>query len=932
MRSLARSVSKESGATSPEGMMTVEAERLAAERSRSARWSRWGPYLSERQWGTVREDYSATGEAWAYFPHDHARSRAYRWGEDGIAGLCDNHQRLCFAVTLWNGRDPILKERFFGVTGPEGNHGEDVKECYYYLDNLPSHAYMKMLYKYPQAAFPYAQLLAENRRRSKDEPEYELLDTGVFDEDRYFDVLVEYAKASPEDILCRIEVTNRGPQRAVIHVLPTLWFRNTWSWKAGAAKPELQQTSGAGAPFGAIAARHATLGERHLYSDAPRELLFTENETNLQRLFGAANLSPFVKDGIDAFVVRGARDAVNPALRGTKAAAHFCFELEPGAAQVVHLRLADVANSEQPFSGFDEMLARRRKEADEFYGAVLAFPLDDDRRSIQRQAFAGMLWSKQYYTYVVKEWLDGDPAQPAPPEQRSGGRNHEWEHLYSEDILSMPDAWEYPWFAAWDLAFHCIPLALIDPQFAKAQLLLLAREWYMHPNGQLPAYEWDFGDVNPPVHAWAAHRVYQIERKATGEGDTLFLERVFQKLLVNFTWWVNRKDELGNNVFQGGFLGLDNIGVFDRNASLPTGGHLDQSDGTSWMGFYALTMMGIALELARTKPAYEDIASKFFEHFLYIAAAMNRIGGSDRGLWDESEGFYYDYLHLPGKEPVPLRVRSMVGLIPLLAVEIVESSVTKALPNFARRVEWFIENRPDLSANVMCMRQEGINERRLLSIAGREKIERILARMLDPREFLSPHGIRALSRVHAEQPFNITVDGVEHSIAYEPAESRSNLFGGNSNWRGPVWFPLNFLIVEALQKYHHYYGDEIQFEVPSGSGRYASLWEIATEISHRLIGIFARDARGRRAVFGAAEKLQNDPHFRDYVPFHEYFDGDTGAGLGATHQTGWTGLVAKLIQQCAEYCRGSNLDGKVNADVGLGRRDGEPVTERAQEG
>ncbi len=881
--------------------MSAESDRIEAERSRAARWYRWGPYLSERQWGTVREDYSASGDAWQYLPHDHARSRAYRWGEDGIGGLSDNHQRLCLAVALWNGRDPMLKERLFGLAGPEGNHGEDVKECYYYLDNLPSHAYMKMLYKYPQAEFPYAELVAENARRTKVDREYELIDTGVFDRG-YFDVSIEYAKADPEDILCRIEVTNRGASRASVHVLPTLWFRNIWSWNRGVPKPHLQLTTAPGVPVGTVSAHHWAFGERYLYCDAPAAILFTENETNNRRLFGSENESAYTKDGIDSYVVHGNVEAVNPAHTGTKAAAHYVLDLEPGESQVVRVRLTERAGVAEPFHDFDRLFAQRRSDADEFYGEILKYPIDEDLRNVQRQAFAGMLWSKQYYHYAVHDWIEGDADQPRPPEARLAGRNHGWSHLYNEDILSMPDTWEYPWFAAWDLAFHCIPLALIDPHFAKQQLLLLTREWYMHPNGQLPAYEWDFGDVNPPVHAWAAHRVYQIDRKKNGTSDTLFLERVFQKLLLNFTWWVNRKDEAGNNVFAGGFLGLDNIGVFDRSAPLPSGGHLDQSDGTSWMGFYALSMLGIALELAKTKPAYEDIASKFFEHFLYISAAMNKIGGADRGLWDSQDGFYYDYLHEPGQPPMPLRVRSMVGLIPLLAVEVVEGSVMNELPNFARRVEWFIENRPDLSANVMCMRQEGVADRRILSIVGPDKIALILKRMLDPEEFFGPFGIRALSRFHAAEPFKIVVEGTEYVVGYEPAESRSNLFGGNSNWRGPVWFPLNYLIVEALQKYHHYYGDALRFEMPAGSGSHSTLWEIATEISHRLIDTFARDEAGRRPVFGDSERLQNDPQFRDYLLFHEYFDGDTGAGLGASHQTGWTGLVAKLIQQCAEYC------------------------------
>ena len=876
----------------------AERRRVAAEGARNAHWSHWGPYLSERQWGTVREDYSAAGTAWDDFPHDHARSRAYRWGEDGIGGISDDHQRLCLALALWNGNDPILKERMFGLGGPEGNHGEDVKEYYFYEDNVPTHSYMRMLYKYPQRAFPYAQLVEENARRGKNEPEFELIDSGAFDENRYFDVTIEYGKAGTDDILMRVTATNRGPDEATLDVLPTLWFRNTWSWTAGAAKPMLRRERGSDG-LAVIAAEHVMLGSRWVYADKPDALLFTENETNRERLYGLPNESPYVKDAIDAYVVHGREDAVNPAAIGTKAAVRWRLTIAPGESATVRLRLSDCEAVRAPFGeAFDATFARRRAEADVFYAELTPYPLSDDARAIQRQAFAGMLWSKQWYHYVVRDWLAGDPAGPPPPAGHRGGRNSGWEHVYSDEILSMPDTWEYPWFAAWDLAFHVIPLALVDAPFAKRQLLQLTREWFMHPNGQLPAYEWAFDDVNPPVHAWAAYRVYKIDAKMNGTKDVVFLERVFQKLLLNFTWWVNRKDRSGRNVFQGGFLGLDNIGIFDRSAALPTGGHIDQSDGTSWMGVYALNMLAIALELAMHNRAYEDIASKFFEHFLRIAAAMNEFDG--RGLWHEEDGFYYDVLHLPDDSKIPMRLRSIVGLIPLLAVEIIEPETLEALPDFARRLEWFIDNRPEFKAAVACMRTEGMGERRMLAIVWPARLRRVLEKMLDPEEFLGEHGIRAISRHHKEHPYTMTVAGVEHRVAYEPAESTSGLFGGNSNWRGPVWFPINYLLVEALQKYHHYLGDEFRVALPNGSD--GSLWDAANEIAHRLIDIFMRDAGGRRPVFGGNATFQNDPHWRDHVLFYEYFHGDNGAGIGASHQTGWTGLVAKLLQQCGEYC------------------------------
>jgi hypothetical protein len=879
----------------------VNAERRRLEKGRDkALWHRWGPYLSERQWGTVREDYSADGCAWEYLPHDHARSRAYRWGEDGIAGICDRYQQLCFSVSLWNGKDPIVKERLFGLTGNEGNHGEDVKEYYFFLDALPSHAYMKILYRYPQVEYPYAKLVEENRRRTKLDPEYELIDTGVFDGDRFFDVFVEYAKAAPDDILARITVVNRGPERARLTLLPTIWFRNTWSWKAGVAKPSLEEEACA-PDIRLVRATHEHLGTFRLYCEEAEELLFTENATNAKRLFGVPNSAPYVKDGINDCIVTGNRDAIDPSQMGTKCAARYTLDVAPGQAQILRLRLTSRRLGE-PFDDFEKIFEQRVAETDEFYRELNAFPVSDDERAIQRQALAGLLWSKQFYNYVIHDWLGGDPLQPPPPASRKHGRNSAWDHFYSDDVLAMPDTWEYPWFAAWDLAFHCVALSLVDPEFAKIQLSLLTREYYMHPNGQVPAYEWAFGDVNPPVQAWAAYRVYKIERKQTGRGDLFFLERVFQKLLLSFTWWVNRKDVGDRNVFQGGFLGLDNIGIFDRSAPLPEGGRLDQADGTSWMAVFTLNMLAIALELATEMPVYEDIASKFFEHFLLIADAMNKIGGAeDRGLWDDEDGFYYDYLHVGGNV-VPLRIRSLVGLIPLVAVETFDGTIREKLPNFAKKVEWFVHNRPDLIENIAEMNVGGVGIRHILSIVDRRRLELLLQRMLDENEFLSPFGVRSLSREHAAHPYSLTLQGREYRIDYEPAESTTGIFGGNSNWRGPVWFPINYLIIEALQKYHYFYGDDVKVEMPAGSGKFLTLWEVSMELSHRLIRIFTRDADGRRAVFGGNETFQRSPLWRDYIPFYEYFHGDNGAGLGASHQTGWTALVAKLIQQHGEYC------------------------------
>jgi hypothetical protein len=890
--------------------MTLEEQRLEESRQRRAHWKRWGPYVSERQWGTVREDYSSCGSAWDYFPHDHARSRAYRWGEDGLAGISDRHQLICFALALWNGKDPILKERLFGLTGSEGNHGEDVKEYYYYLDSTPTHSYMKFLYKYPQSEFPYALLVEENRRRGRNEFEFELMDTGVFDADRYFDVFVEYAKASPEDILIQITAHNRGLDAAELHLLPTFWFRNTWAWNGGANRPAL--TSATLAENAAvIEAQHAHYGKRWLLCEGMPELLFTENETNNKRLFGVGNRSPYVKDGINDCVVYGNRDGVNPAREGTKAAAVYRQQIEPGSQKAIRLRLTDkeprvvrcsapaiALGGAQPFGNtFDDLLSKRRAEADEFYARRTGQASGEDAAEVQRQAFAGLLWSKQFYHCDLSTWIEGDPSGPPPPVERKHGRNREWNHLYNEDVISMPDKWEYPWYASWDLAFHCVTLALIDPDFAKEQLLLFLREWYMHPNGQLPAYEWAFGDVNPPVHAWAAWRVYKIERRIRGQADRSFLARVFQKLLLNFTWWVNRKDAEDMNIFQGGFLGLDNIGVFDRSAPLPTGGHIEQSDGTSWMGMYCLNMLAIALELAKEDRTYGDVASKFFEHFVYISDAMNNRGGHGIDLWDEEDGFYYDVLHLPDGSHHQLKVRSMVGLIPLFAVETLEPEIIDVLPGFKKRMLWFIENRPRFRTNVTMAPTRDGNVRHLLSIVSAERLPRVLRVLLDENEFLAPYGIRALSQFHRNHPYVLQVDGHEYRVEYQPAESNSGLFGGNSNWRGPIWFPLNYLLIESLQKFHYFFGGDIQADCPYGSGHLVDLREVAADLSRRLVRIFLRDDSGRRPVYGGLNKFQSDPHWRDLIQFHEYFHGDNGAGIGASHQTGWTALVAKLIEQ-----------------------------------
>ncbi|MEM7759168.1 MAG: glucosidase [Cyanobacteria bacterium P01_A01_bin.40] len=921
---------------------TQERIRLIANRNREQYWKRWGPYLSDRQWGTVREDYSEFGNAWEYFSHDQARSRAYRWGEDGLMGISDNHQRLCFAIALWNGTDPILKERLYGLTNSQGNHGEDVKEYYFYLDNTPSHSYMKGLYKYPQVAFPYQQLIDENARRKSEDSralEFELMDTGVFDEDKYFDVFVEYAKNSPEDILIQITVANRGVEAAELHLAPTLWFRNTWSWgNESSTKPSLKNLSATGdfsiieADFSQEELSQRGLGKKWLYCQQPDEILYTENESNRAALRWGEK-SGYAKDAFNDYIVHQQTDAVNPQQIGTKAAPYYKLNLAGGEERVIRLRLADVDDLVFPLAQeFDSIFTTRKAEADEFYQAVTPYAeLPTEMRNVQRQAFAGMLWSKQFFYYVVQDWLDGDPNNPPPPASRKNGRNREWTHLFNEDIISMPDKWEYPWFAAWDLAFHTIPLALIDPDFAKQQLYLFTREWYLHPNGQMPAYEWNFGDVNPPVHAWAAWRVYKIEQSMYGKGDRTFLEQVFQKLSLYFTWWVNRKDEEGNNLFGGGFLGLDNIGVFDRSNLRIAGASIEQSDGTSWMGMFCLNLLKMATELAQGNSdakVYGDMASKFFQHFLLIAEALNKIGGDDVNIWDEEDNFYYDILRVPGNalpdgnDPFVFRMklRSMVGLIPLFAVEAIDQeTLDKYLKlDFNDRFRWFINNRQDLTKheNIFIENTEsnlmagGIS----LSLVNPDKLKLILQKMLDESEFFSPYGIRAMSKVHApdRQPYQLPFairneDGnfISPRVEYEPAESRFGLFGGNSNWRGPVWMPVNFLLIESLQKFHRYLGDDFQVECPTGSGKMMTLWEVAEEISQRLISIFVTQAdganQGERPVYGGMTKFQNDPHWNQYILFYEYFHGDIGAGVGAAHQTGWTGVVAKLIQQYGKY-------------------------------
>jgi len=882
----------------------AEHARLQEDAARKANWKRWGPYLSERQWGTVREDYSANGDCWNYFPHDHARSRAYRWGEDGLLGITDRECRLCFALTLWNGLDPILKERLFGLTGPEGNHGEDVKEQYFYLDSTPTHSYMKGLYKYPQALFPYQQLVEENHRRTRLDPEYEIPDTGVFDQNKYFDVLVEYAKNAPDDILIRITVNNRGSEPATIHLLPTLWARNSWIWGCLHEGCEIKPYIAKSGPA-SVDVDHESLGKFRLVAeqrgDQP-QMLFTENETNFQRLFNAPNASHFVKDAFHRYVVNGETDAVNPAGVGTKAAMRYTIDLSAGGEAVVKLRLfpRSAAPAEIFGADFDRIFSLRIAEADEFYDGRLSKSLPADTRRIGRQCFAGLLWSKQFYLYIVKEWLNGDPEQPRPPDSRWKGRNREWLHLYNRDVISMPDKWEYPWYAAWDLAFHAITLAKIDPQYAKEQLVLILREWYMHPNGQLPAYEFEFSDVNPPVHAWACWRVYKMTAPR-GQRDRMFLERTFQKLLLNFTWWVNRKDVSGRNIFGGGFLGLDNIGVFDRSKPLPTGGVLEQADGTAGMAFFCSTMLSMAIELARENGVYEDIASKFFEHFVAIVDAMNTLGGT--GLWDEQDGFYYDQIYLGGGA-IPLRVRSMVGMIPLYAVEVLEGGVIDKLKGFRKRMDWFLNNRKDLARCISYMKPSDSDHRHyLLAIPSQQRLERVLKYLLDESEFLSPYGIRSLSRFHLDHPYVFHADGKEYGVKYCPGEGETGMFGGNSNWRGPVWFPLNFLLLEALEKYHHFYGEGFKVECPVGSGKMLTLQQVADELGSRLMNMFIPDKSGRRPCHGDDPRFAEDPNWKDLLLFHEYFDGETGRGCGASHQTGWTSLVARLI-----VGRGRKLD------------------------
>jgi hypothetical protein len=873
------------------GKANAERQRLVADARREKNWKRWGPYLSERQWGTVREDYSAEATCWDYFPHDAARSRAYRWGEDGLLGICDREGRMCFALALWNGRDPILKERLFGLAGPDGNHGEDVKECYFYLDSTPTHSYMKALYKYPQAAFPYASLVEENKRRNRRQPEFELLETGVFDQDRYFDIFAEYAKADTDDILIRITVVNRGPEAATLHLLPTLWFRNTWSWgRSGEGywpKPKLILSDER-----RISAEHASLGKLQLEFEAGAEVLFTENETNFERLFGLRNSTPYVKDSCHDYVIHGRQAVVNPNGVGTKAAVYYKLTLPGGGQQEIALRL----HNGQGGTPVPALFEQRIKEADEFYAELLCG--SETSKNITRQACAGLLWTKQFYHYAVADWLEGDPAQPPPSPNRWNGRNSDWTHLYNRDVISMPDSWEYPWYAAWDLAFHMVSFAQLDPDFAKEQLVLLLREWYMHPNGEIPAYEFALSDVNPPVHAWSCWRVYKMTGPRGGR-DRLFLTRVFQKLLINFTWWVNRKDVAGKHIFSGGFLGLDNIGVFDRSKPLPGGGLLEQADGTAWMAFYCVTMLSMALELAQDDSAYEDIASKFFEHFVAIADAMNTLGGT--GLWDEQDGFYYDQLHV-GDANMPLRVRSMVGVIPLFAVEVLDQGLINLAPGFRKRLEWFLKNRRDLARQTSYMEMGGQNqgEHRLLAIPSRQRLERVLRYVLDPNEFLSPYGVRSLSRIHCEKPFVLRVDGEERRVDYEPGESTEPLFGGNSNWRGPVWFPTNYLLIEALERYHYFYGDALRVECPTGSGKMMNLKEVARELGRRLAGIFLPDAEGRSAWQGDMGVFRDNPHWRNLVWFFEYFHGDNGRGCGANHQTGWTALIVRLLEDNGE--------------------------------
>ena len=929
-----------------ENTLKAEARRLDLANRREVNWKLWGPYVSERAWGTVREDYSADGAAWDYFPFEQSHRKAYRWNEDGIAGISERKQHLCFAVSLWNGRDPILKERLYGVAGNQGNHGEDVKEYYYYLDNTPTHSYMKYLYKYPQSEYPYKLLKEENLRRNKTQPEFELIDTGVFAEDKYFDVFIEYAKADAEDICIKITAINRADEAALLTVLPTVWFRNKWSWFPNVPKPRMQKGESTAENLSVIDLHEEELGHYQLICEGSSQLLFCENETNFQKLYGGENKSFYAKDGINDFVVDKNFSAVNPRAEGTKAAAEYVLIIPAKGTEEIYLRLRKVgaaaANESglpapvaaaKAFTSHDEFIndckaifRQRIEETNEFYAGIIPENLTDDEKNVMRQSLAGMLWSKQFYQYVVKEWLEGDPEFGAPPKERWNERNHDWLHLYNDDVISMPDKWEYPWYAAWDLAFHTISLALVDSEFAKRQLILLLREWYMHPNGQIPAYEWAFGDVNPPVHAWAALRVYRIEAKRTGTRDRAFLERIFHKLLLNFTWWVNRKDEEGNNVFEGGFLGLDNIGVFDRSAKLPSGTVLEQSDGTSWMAMFCLNMLAIALELAKTDKVYEDVASKFFEHFVYISDAMNNVGTEKSELWNERDGFYYDVLHLENQRNIPIKIRSMVGLIPLFVVETLEDNWLDNLPDFRRRTEWFLKNRSDLTDEISCLQERGQKNRHLLALVNKTRLQRILRCMLSESEFLSDYGIRSISRHHRANPYQFEIGGEHYEVAYEPAESQTGMFGGNSNWRGPIWFPMNYLLIESLQKFDYFYGDSLKVEFPTGSGVFLTLWDVSQELEKRLSRIFTRDEEGRRAVFGTTEKFQSDENFRDYIWFYEYFHGDSGRGLGASHQTGWTGLMGKILQQLGEYAYsdfGTNMETTIRISFPPTARDSE---------
>ncbi len=889
--------------------MNAEELRLAADREGTATWKQWGPYLSERQWGTVREDYSEGGNAWNYFSHDMARSRSYRWGEDGLAGISDNKQRLCFALALWNGRDPILKERLFGLTNSESNHGEDVKEYYFYLDSTPTHSYMKYLYKYPQAAYPYEDLVQTSARRTREEFEYELIDTGIFNEDRYFDVFVEYAKEAADDILIRVSVFNRGPDAATLRVLPTLWFRNIWSWnELDVEKPALT-FSGRTPEYGVVKAVDRKLGDWYLYSEGEAPLLFTENETNTERAFGVANSTPYVKDAFHNYIIHGQASAINPQQTGTKVTTDYSVTIPAAESAVVRLRLSRVppahlpqnnGSGQSPFGRhFDEIFAARKAEADEFYGALTPAALDEDQARVMRQALAGMMWTKQFYHYDVDKWLEERGSDPFNPSRKAAPRNEHWHHMYNGDVISMPDKWEYPWYAAWDLAFHALALTIVDADFGKQQLKLMLQERYMHPNGQIPAYEWNFGDVNPPVHAWSTIYTYRLEKARKGEGDREWLKSCFQKLLLNFTWWVNRKDRTGRNVFEGGFLGLDNIGVFDRSAPLPTGGHLEQADGTAWMALYCQNMLEIAIELAITDPDYAEMALKFTEHFLWIASSMMHIG-SDKGMWNEEDGFFYDVLRLPNGEAHHLKVRSMVGLLPLCAATVLEGEMRRLYPEIIVRFKRFVGARPELLANIHDLNKPGYNGRTLASVLDETKLRRVLAKMLDENEFLSQYGIRSLSRYHVDHPYAVQVEGQEYRVAYLPGESDSGMFGGNSNWRGPIWLPVNVLIIRSLLQYYLYYGDDFKIECPTGSGNFQTLYEVADNIARRLSNIFLRNEDGRRPVFGGAEKFQTDPHWRDYILFYEYFHGDNGAGLGASHQTGWTGVVARLLYTFAK--------------------------------